>query len=108
MTGFAYKDYDKNGNYIWIIDDVDMDDLLALDPDNTIIPVNYLFSVVSDKALMTATEGLYDVIKDFILGTTGIKITTNEARFIDKSKGFDKDLRDIDLCYFIVTPSTGL
>lgn len=108
MTGFAYKDYDKNGNYIWIIDDVDMDDLLALDSDNTIIPVNYLFSVVSDKALMTATEGLYDIIKDFILGTTGIKITTNEARFIDKSKGFDKDLRDIDLCYFIVTPSTGL
>ena len=107
MEGYAYKEYDEQGNYIWILDDIDMNDLLDLDRDNTILPIDCLISVITDKAVVPATEGLYDVIKELIEATIGLRVMTNEVR-LRRFFSSDKDLKDIDLCYFIVSPVQDL
>ena len=107
MKGYAYKEYDEQGNYIWVIDEVDIDDLLDIDRYDTTLQISCNIFTVSDKSVVTATEGLIDVIKELIQRTMGLRVTTSEMRF-RRVFGFDKDIKDIDLCYFIVSPVQDL
>jgi hypothetical protein len=107
MEGYAYKEYREDGSYTWILNDVILTDLLAIDNNNTVLFVDSTISTTSDKSLMTAIDGLWDVIKDYIRTKTGLVVITKETRQY-KVFDFPEEAKEIDLSYFIVTPSTGL
>lgn len=106
MEGYAYKEYREDGSYTWVLDEVTMTDLLDIDSDNTVF-VDSIISTVSDKSLMTAIDGLWDVIKDYIYTTTGLVVMTNETR-MRKFFGANDEAKEIDLSFFMVRPYSGL
>ena len=105
MEGYAYKRYRKDGSYTWVLDEVTMTDLLDINSNN-IVFVDSIISTVSDKSLMTAIDGLWDVIKDYIYTTTGLVVMTNETR-MNKFFGAYDEAKEIDLSFFTVTPYSG-
>lgn len=107
MEGFAYKKYREDGSYTWVLDDVTMTDLLDINSDHSVLFVDSIISTVSDKALMTAIDGLWEVIKAYIYTTTGLIAITNDV-IIHKVFNFPEEDKDIDLSFFRVTPYSGL
>lgn len=106
MEGFAYKKYREDGSYTWVLDDVTMTDLLDINSDHSVLFVDSIISTVSDKSLLTAIDGLWEVIKDYIYTTTGLIVITSETR-VHKVFNFPDEDKDIDLSFFRIIPYSG-